>query len=322
MRESKCDHTNALVLTSTDTRSGRTQVDPGTTTVLGACLDFVPPPSQFAMLMLPVHLQVSVLLPYASSTKSRGTSACCKASRSLLQLQISPETASFLVQPRLFDRGPPPVATLINLRIAVRLQSPDWLCTPRSPHSAACPTTADTPNTSITTLFPSHPLTFHFRCLTPTVHEMARSDRMRQREDDFLSESDLSASSVEGSVRRTPDRPFTDRDESTPRRRVAQGGSGSRDGTDSSDLSASSDNDDDDEQVEEKLIGSAGGSGKASAKTPKAKAVRHGPKKAKKSRRMWEMRSGEGAAAPAAQSVSSEVAYRACSLWCSLPSLA
>lgn len=128
---------------------------------------------------------------------------------------------------------------------------------------------------------------------------------MRPREDDFLSESDLSGSSVEGSVRRAPvDRPFTDRDEGTPRSRVARGGSGSRGGTDSSDLSASSD-DDDEEQDEEKLIGSAAGSGKASAKTTKAKPVRHGTKKAKKSRRMWEMRSGDGAAAPAAQSVSS-----------------
>lgn len=136
---------------------------------------------------------------------------------------------------------------------------------------------------------------------------MARSDRMRQREDDFLSESDLSASSVEGSVRRTPGRPATDRDEGTPRRRVAQGASGSRDGTDSSDLSASSDDDDDDEQDEEKLIGSAAfGSGKSSAKTPKTKPVHHGTKKAKKSRRMWEMRSGDGAAAPAGQSVSSD----------------
>lgn len=140
---------------------------------------------------------------------------------------------------------------------------------------------------------------------------MARSDRIRPREDDFLSESDLSASSassVGGSVRRHPvGRPFTDHDEDAPRSRVAQGAADSRNGTDSSDLSASSDDDDDDdEQDEEKLIGSAIGSGKASAKTPKAKPVRHRAKEARKSRRMWEMRSGDGAAAPAAQSVSSD----------------
>lgn len=138
---------------------------------------------------------------------------------------------------------------------------------------------------------------------------MARSDRIRPREDDFLSESDLSASSassVGGSVRRHPvGRPFTDHDEDAPRSRVAQGAADSRNGTDSSDLSASSD-DDDEEQDEEKLIGSAIGSGKASAKTPKAKPVRHRAKEARKSRRMWEMRSGDGAAAPAAQSVSSD----------------
>jgi hypothetical protein len=138
---------------------------------------------------------------------------------------------------------------------------------------------------------------------------MARSDRIRPREDDFLSESDLSASSassVGGSVSRHPvGRPFTDHDEDAPRSRVAQGAADSRNGTDSSDLSASSD-DDDEEQDEEKLIGSAIGSGKASAKTPKAKPVRHRAKEARKSRRMWEMRSGDGAAAPAAQSVSSD----------------
>ena len=69
MRELKRGHPNALVLTTAETHSGRTQVDPGTTTVLGACLDSVSPPSRFAMLILPPRLQVSVLLPSASSTR-------------------------------------------------------------------------------------------------------------------------------------------------------------------------------------------------------------------------------------------------------------
>lgn len=143
MRELKRGHPDALVLTSTDTLSGRTQVDPGTTTVLGACLHSVPPPAQFAVLMLPPHLQVSGLPPSASSTRSRGTSACCKAPRSLLQLQTWPEPASS-AQPRLFDPDSPPVATLnsrmntLHIANVLGYRSPDRAI-PASPHSAACP---------------------------------------------------------------------------------------------------------------------------------------------------------------------------------------
>lgn len=66
--------------------SGRTQVDPGTTTVLGAffCLSSVDP------LLTSDHLQASDQLLFASSTRSPATSACCKSPSFLLQQRSSP----------------------------------------------------------------------------------------------------------------------------------------------------------------------------------------------------------------------------------------
>lgn len=123
--------------------------------------------------------------------------------------------------------------------------------------------------------------------------DMARQTRQFAREDDFLSESDLSPSSADSAaeeVVRDVARREPYRDEPVRRRSKGRKRDGDRaQVTDESSLTSETD-----ESDEEKLIGVKN----VQPSSPKAR-------KSKKSRRMWEMRSGDGAAAASAQSVSS-----------------
>lgn len=129
---------------------------------------------------------------------------------------------------------------------------------------------------------------------------MARQNRQAVREDDFLSESDLSPSSVdsagEGGVH-DASRQKTYRDEPVRRR------SKSRKEDEATEESSLCDTDESDE---EKLIGTA------YSNINRGKKVKRWPsktKKGKKTRRLWEMRSGDGAAAASAQSVSPKLLF-------------
>lgn len=150
----------------------------------------------------------------------------------------------------------------------------------------------------------------HFLCSKPSsvatiVLRMARHERFHAREDDFLSESDLSTSHSEGSERVATSEAYHHKP--YPARRLARHKSQTQGDVDSSGLSSSSD-DSDEEDDEEKLIESAPGSDKAHSSTKRDDARdRCGKKRSKKTRRVWEMRSGDGAPAAAAQSVSSSL---------------